>query len=155
MKSIPVLLLVLLFAACNAKTAGENAIATTLPIQGTWQLISGTTIEKGDTAITDYTQKLSFIKIINDSHFAFLKHDLNKGKDTASASFGAGGGSYILKDSSYTEHLEYCNDRQWENNDFTFTVIIKNDTLIQSGIEKVESEGINRINIEKYVRVKK
>ena len=155
MKSIPVLLLVLLFAACNAKTAGENATATTLPIQGTWQLISGTTIEKGDTAITDYTQKLSFIKIINDSHFAFLKHDLNKGKDTASASFGAGGGSYILKDSSYTEHLEYCNDRQWENNDFTFTVIIKNDTLIQSGIEKVESEGINRINIEKYVRVKK
>ena len=91
----------------------------------------------------------------NDTHFAFLKHDLNKGKDTATASFGSGGGSYTLTDSSYTEHLEYCNDRQWEGNDFTFTITIKNDTLIQSGIEKVEGAGINRLNIEKYVRMKK
>jgi len=145
----------ILVAACHVKTKIEDAKQTQLPIMGTWQLISGTTIEKGDTAVTDYTQKLSFIKIINDTHFAFLKHDLNKGKDTATASFGSGGGSYTLTDSSYTEHLEYCNDRQWEGNDFTFTITIKNDTLIQSGIEKVEGAGINRLNIEKYVRMKK
>ena len=155
MKTTPVVLLALLMAACNATPAKEATPTTALPIQGTWQLISGTTIEKNDTLVTDYTKTLSFIKIINDSHFAFLKHDLNKGKDTATASFGAGGGSYTLKDSSYTEHLEYCNDRQWENNDFTFTVTIKNDTLVQSGIEKVEGAGINRVNIEKYVKVKK
>jgi hypothetical protein len=120
---------------------------------GTWQLLTGTLIEKGDTTITDYTQSTSFIKIINETHFAFLQHDLNKGKD--SAVFVAGGGSYSLADSLYTEHLEYCSAREWEGNDFTFALSIKNDTLIQKGIEKIESAGVNRINIEKYIRVKK
>jgi len=133
----------------------ENPLGskTPSPIVGTWQLISGTTIEKGDTVITDYTKKLSFIKIINDTHFAFLKHDLKKGKDTT-AVFEAGGGRYSLTDSVYTEHLEYCSAREWEGNDFSFKVTIKKDTLVQTGIEKVESAGINRLNIEKYTRLK-
>ena len=142
----------LILAGCNSGNHSETPQVTqkkALPVIGTWQLISGTTIEKNDTTITYYTKELSFIKIINDTHFAFLKHDLSKGKD-ATASFGAGGGKYTLTDSVYTEQLEYCNDRQWEGNDFTFTVTIQNDTLVQSGIEKVESAGINRINIEKY-----
>jgi hypothetical protein len=122
-------------------------------INGTWKLISGTTIENGDTTVTYYTKNLSFIKIINDSHFAFLNHDLKKGKDSTAA-FSAGGGRYTLKDSLYTEHLEYCSDRQWEANDFTFSVSVKNDTLIQQGIEKVENAGINRVNTEKYIRLK-
>ena len=54
----------------------------------------------------------------------------------------------------YTEHLEYCKEREWENNDFSFTVSIIKDTLIQSGIEKIEKTGINRLNTEKYVRLK-
>ena len=123
------------------------------PVIGTWQLVTGTLIEKGDTSVTDYTKKRSFIKIINDTHFAFLQHDLNKGKD--SAVFVAGGGSYSLNDNTYTEHLEYCSAREWEGNDFTFTIAIDNDTLVQSGIEKIESAGVDRINIERYVRVKK
>jgi hypothetical protein len=154
MKLMPALLLLpVLLAACNPAADKETQQTTSLPIAGTWQLISGTTIEKKDTTVTYYTKSLSFIKIINGTHFAFLKHDLTKGKDST-ASFGAGGGRYTLTDSAYTEHLEYCSDRQWENNDFTFTVTIQHDTLIQSGIEKVESAGINRLNIEKYVRVK-
>ena len=139
--------------SCGVKTQNEEQKQTLMPIVGTWQLISGTTIEKGDTVITYYTKNLSFIKIINDTHFAFLKHDLSKGKDS-SAVFGSGGGSYSLVDSLYTEHLEYCSDREWEGNDFEFTITIKNDTLIQSGIEKVEDAGIIRLNIEKYTRFK-
>jgi len=50
--------------------------------------------------------------------------------------------------------LEYCTAREWEGSDFTFAITIKNDTLIQSGIEKVETAGVNRVNIEKYVRMK-
>ena len=126
---------------------------TELPVQGTWQLISGTLIEKGDTVTTDYTHKTSFIKVINANHFAFLQHDLHKGKDSA-AVFEAGGGAYTLKDSSYTEHLEYCSARNWEGNDFSFTIRIRNDTLVQQGIEKLDSAGIYRVNIETYVRVK-
>jgi len=145
----------LIITSCGSEQPAAPAASTALPIEGTWKLLSGTLIEKGDTTVTDYTQKLSFIKIINSTHFAFLNHDVNKGKDSVTASFGAGGGSYTLKDSLYTEHLEYCNDRQWEGNDFSFTVTINNDTLVQTGIEKVESAGVNRLNIEKYVRMKK
>jgi hypothetical protein len=142
-----------MLASCGITMQNDNTAATAMPIVGSWQLISGTLIEKGNTTVTDYTKNKSFIKIINATHFAFLQHDLSKGKN-ADSSFSSGGGHYTLKDSSYTEHLEYCNDRQWEGNDFSFTVTIKNDTLVQTGIEKVESAGINRLNIEKYVRLK-
>ena len=138
--------------SCNSIEKNETN-RTGIPIQGTWKLLTGTLIEKGDSAVTDYTNGKEFIKIINDTHFAFLSHDLNKGKDS-SAMFSSGGGNYSLKDSLYTEHLVYCSDRQWEGNDFQFTVTINNDTLIQQGLEKIDSIGVNRINIEKYVRVK-
>ena len=101
--------------------------------------------------MTDYMKNISFIKIINATHFAFLQHDLKKGQDS-NAVYVSGGGRYSLNDSLYTEHLEYCSARNWEGNDFKFTISIKADTLIQTGIEKVESEGINRVNIEKYIR---
>jgi hypothetical protein len=146
--AVSITFITLLFSAsCTTKNAS-------LPITGTWKLLSGSLIEKGDTTVTDYTGNKQFIKIINDTHFAFMSHDLNKGKDSATALFSAGGGKYSIKDSIYTEHLEYCNDRQWENNDFTFTVTIKNDTLIQQGVEKIEGTNINRLNIEKYVRLR-
>lgn len=150
--NLPILAILTLFAlsSCGTKPEENNR---TLPIVGTWQLLSGTLIEKGDTTTTDYTKNKSFIKIINDTHFAFLLHDLNKGKDTTAA-FTAGGGKYTLKDSTYTEHLEYCSAREWENNDFSFTLTLRNDTLIQRGIEKIEAEGIDRLNIEKYVRLR-
>lgn len=138
----------------NTKTQGYPQTPP-IALQGTWKLLTGTIVEKGETTTTDYTKGKSFIKIINASHFAFLMHDLNKGKDSASAAFSSGGGSYSLKGTSYTEHLEYCSAREWEGHDFTFTVTIKGDTLIQSGIEKIEAEGINRINTEKYIRIKK
>ncbi len=134
--------------------AGKNSKPSNNPLEGTWQLITGTLIEKGATTRTDYTKSTSFIKIINDTHFAFLQHDLKKGADS-SAVFVAGGGSYSVTDSIYIEHLEYCSDRSWEGNDFKFTYSIKADTLIITGIEKVESAGVNRVNIEKYIRIKK
>lgn len=142
-------------ASCSEETKNDPEISATTPIEGTWKLLTGTIIEKGDTTITDYTKNKSFIKIINDSHFAFLLHDLSKGKDSSSAEFSAGGGSYSLAGNNYTEHLEYCNAREWEGHDFSFTITISGDTLIQSGVEKIEAQGINRINAEKYIRVKK
>ena len=137
----------IILLSCETKKAG-------LPINGTWKLITGTLIENNNTTVTDYTKDKSFIKIINDSHFSFLGHDLKKGADSASAFYTSGGGSYTLTDSTYTERLEYCSDRAWEQNEFKFTVTINNDTLVQKGIEKVEATGVNRMNIEKYVRVK-
>lgn len=138
--------------SCDTESKNEDS-STTIPIQGTWELISETKIENSDTAFTAASKTQQMIKILNNTHFCFLRHDLNKGKDST-ASFVAGGGRYTLKDNQYTEHLDYCNAREWEGNSFLFTVAIQNDTLIQSGREKVEGTGINRIIIEKYFRVK-
>ena len=152
--TIGVLILLSALASCTPKTENIESNQDKMPIVGTWKLLSGTTIENGDTTVTPYTGNISFIKIINNTHFAFLQHDLSKGKDST-AVFAAGGGTYSLSDSLYTENLEYCSAREWEENTFKFTISIKNDTLIQRGKEVVESAGVDRINIEKYIRVKK
>ena len=143
-----------LLFSCGAKNENKQTTETASPVVGTWQLLSGTLIEKGDTTVTDYTKNLSFIKIINATHFAFLQHDKSKGKDSA-AVFVAGGGRYSLSGNTYTEHLEYCSAREWEDHDFPFTIRLNGDTLTQEGVEKVESAGVNRVNIERYVRLKK
>ena len=151
MKKTLLFLIVSTLLSCQSK---EQRQKSPIPIIGTWQLITGTIIEKGDTTVTDYTKNLSFIKIINETHFAFLKHDLNKGKGESKA-FDAGGGTYTLKDSLYTERLEYYKQKEWEGGKFAFVVTLKNDTLTQTGIEKVEGTDINRVNTEIYVRLKK
>ncbi len=143
-----------LLVSCEGKKEEQTTGTEKKSIEGTWRLLTGTLIEKGDTTVTDYTKNVSFIKIINDSHFAFVQHDLKNGKDST-AIFSSGAGRYELKDSTYTEHLEYCTAREWEGHDFSFTVAIRADTLVQSGIERIDSLGINRMNIEKYVRVGK
>ena len=150
-KGIGFILISALLLSCNTHT--KNTESTKLAVEGTWELISGTTIVKEDTVFTDYTKNLKMIKIINNTHFAFLKHDLKNGKDS-SAIFDSGGGRYTLTGDQYTEYLDYCNYREWEGHSFQFTVIVKNDTLIQSGKEKVEKAGIDRVIIERYIRVK-
>ena len=144
-------LAILLLTACNKKATDSGK--SSVKLNGTWQLIQGITITKGDSVFTDYTKKQRMIKIINDSHFAFLKHDVNVPKDSA-LNFDAGGGSYSINGDQYTEHLDFYNDKNWEGKTFAFTVSLNNDTLVQKGIEKVEGAGIEREIVEKYIRVK-
>jgi len=152
---INVIVVLLAVAALSCDYQKNSSIQNAAPdgIEGTWQLISGTIIENDDTTITDYTKNQSMIKIINASHFAFLTHDLKKGKDST-ALFAAGGGVYTLEGDQYTEYLEYCSYREWEGNTFQFTVTVGNDTLIQRGVEKIENLGVDRLNIEKYSRIR-
>lgn len=150
-QGIGLIIIIAQLVSCNANT--KNTGSAKLAVEGTWELISGTTIVKNDTAFTDYTKDQKMIKVINATHFAFLRHDLNKGKDS-SAIFDSGGGHYTLTGDQYTEYLDYCNHREWEGNSFHFKVSVKNDTLIQSGKEKVEKAGIDRVIIEKYIRLK-
>jgi len=151
-QGIGFILIIIMLFSCNESTQPGKQVKTHELIEGTWELISGTTIEKEDTVITDYTKGQKMIKIINATHFAFLRHDLNKGKD--SAVYSSGGGRYTLADSQYTEHLDFCSDREWEDHTFKFTVSIKNDTLTQTGIEKLENSAVDRLIIETYRRVK-
>ena len=132
--------------SCNTKPKDN-------PIVGSWELISATSIEK-DSTFSTFNAKNKMIKIINPTHFAFFNHEINPENDSLNTGFTAGGGEYTLKDSIYTENLEYFIDRKWENNKFEFVVTIKDDTLTQKGVEKLEKLGIERIIIEKYKRVK-
>lgn len=144
----------LVTAALAACTPPQKATSpeTELNLTGTWKLISGATIRGADTTIVDYTQGQSFIKIINQSHFSFFRHDLNKGQDST-AVFSAGAGSYTLVGNTYKEHLEYFSLREWEGHDFEFTVSIEQDTLIQTGVEKIVELGVDQMIVEKYVRL--
>jgi len=148
-KTLSLIAAIIILSACNTKTQHSAA----LNLNGTWKLISGTTITKGVSTVTDYTKGQEMIKIINGTHFAFLKHPLH-GDTSKAHGFDAGGGRYTLSGNHYTEHLDYYSDRNWEGKAFNFTVTLKNDTLIQRGIEKVENESINREIIEKYIRIK-
>lgn len=144
-----IMLTAVIIVSCDLNTAQK----TPVPLVGTWQLISATSTEK-DSTFSTFNANTRMIKIINETHFAFFNHDLNQGKDSTAASFTAGGGTYTLADSVYTEHLQYFIDRAWEDHKFKFTVKIHNDTLTQSGVEKLENLGIDRVIVEKYVRVK-
>src|SRR6478609_2292595 len=144
-KTISILIVTLTIVACNSNKEQNQ-------IEGTWRLVSATATQK-DSTFSTFNPKTKMIKILNDSHFAFFNHDLNNGKDSTAVFFG-GGGKYTLKDSVYTESLDYFNNRAWENNTFEFVIKIKNDTLIQKGVEKVEKLGVDRIIIEKYIREK-
>lgn len=144
-KALSILILIITITSCNSEKKN--------PIEGTWRLISAETTER-DSTFSTFNRHNKMIKIINDTHFAFLNHDLKNGKDSTTALYFAGGGKYTLKDSIYTENLEFFNNRDWEDNKFEFVVKVQNDTLIQKGVERVEKLGIDRIIIEKYVREK-
>ena len=152
-KTITALAVSITIFSCADKPSSASQPAN--PITGTWKLFSGTTIEKNDSTVTDYTKGQEMIKIINDSHFAFFRHDLDKGKDSSKAIYSSGAGRYTLAGNKYTEYLDYCDAREWEGHVFNFTVTVNSDTLIQQGVEKLENLGIDRVIIERYLRVKK
>ena len=57
-KRIGFIFIVTALSSCSVKTENSGLKKTSVPIRGTWQLISGTVIEKGDTTVTDYTKKI-------------------------------------------------------------------------------------------------
>lgn len=153
LSKISTLIIAVIFISCNTNPPQEGVKPRPLPITGTWQLISATSTEK-DSTFSTFVPGNKMIKIITPTHFAFFNHDTSMGKDSATAAFSGGGGTYTLVDSLYTEHLEYFNQREWEDHKFQFVVQVKNDTFIQQGIEKLESLGIDRLIVEKYKKVK-
>lgn len=142
----------LVLSSCSSQSKQAEQ-TTPSPLAGTWKMISATTIKGKDTTITDYTTGKEFIKIITPSHFSFLSHDLNKGRDST-ASFVAGGGRVKMGEGKYTEYLDYCNFREWEGGVFELNYTINGDTLITSSVEKIEKLGIDQLNTEKLTRVR-
>ncbi|WP_031527766.1 hypothetical protein [Dyadobacter crusticola] len=146
------LLLLVSVTQCTSKTETANQ-PKEQSIIGTWHLHSSQIIEKGDTINTFPVKDQEMIKQITDTHFSFMKHDTRQGKgDTAV--FDAGAGTYTLKGEDYTENLQYCNYREWENHQFKFKLRINGDTLVQTGFERIDSLGVDREIREVYVKSK-
>jgi hypothetical protein len=144
-------ILVLLTASCSNQSSKETVSNS---IAGTWQLVTAKVITKGDTATTYPVPGQEMIKLFtSDNHFAFFRHDINLGKDST-AYYDSGSGTYTLSGENYTEHLAYCSARGWENKDFSFTLQVRNDSLIQKGIEKIDSLKIDHEIVEIYTRKK-
>ena len=152
--SLIIVALIGIYSCANEEGDNKKLHQEPTSIIGTWKLISGTTIKGKDTIVTDYTQNQEMIKIINETHFSFLRHDLKNGRDS-NAIYVAGGGKYTLKGNKYIEHLDYFNIREWEGNSFELEYKIDNDTLITKGMEKIEGLNVDYLNIEKYYRVSK
>ncbi|SEC21868.1 hypothetical protein SAMN04489761_2405 [Tenacibaculum sp. MAR_2009_124] len=144
-----VFFLVLFLNSCQRNSKAKHSTESPAII-GTWKLLTGTIIKEKDTTVTDYTANQEVIKIINNTHFAFLRHDL---KQDSTAIFVSGGGRCEITSQRYIEHLDFCNFREWENNKFEFEYRLYGDTLITKGIEKVTSINVNHLNIEKYIRL--
>ncbi len=140
------LLSFLALAACKSKSEKAGKL------EGTWQLLSAKTITGKDTVTSFPVAGQEMIKVINATHFSFFRHDKLKGKGTA-AIFDAGGGTYTLKGSDYSEKLDYCTARDWEGHQFDFKIRLTSDSLIQTGTEKIDSLGIDRQIVEVYKRL--
>jgi hypothetical protein len=149
----------LTLCACNTEPPKTTPTPTTTDstthkevVTGTYKLVGSTVKVKGDTAKPLPFDNQEMIKIFNGTHFAFFRHDLSKGKGP-NAIYDSGGGTYTLSGDAYTEHLAYCIGREWEGHDFNFTLTRHADSLIQRGIEKLESQHIEREIIEIYVKI--
>ncbi len=91
-------------------------------LDGTWELISGQPLPKGTRDI----------KIISQGHFIFVAYDIETGKPRYT-----GGGTYNLKGTSYTEHIDFMSDEisaGMIGKDRSFTVKVDGDTFTQMGV---------------------
>jgi hypothetical protein len=153
MKPIHALIILAIISSCaEKKEAGHK------DLKGSWQLFYASSSTKDTTMVTDLSH-IKMIKILNDTHFAFMQHILKDDADTLavrSNEFGGGGGTYTLIGNAYKEHLEFCSAAGYEGKDFDFTIEVRGDTLIQTGEEKLKDLGIGEENlklVEKYVRI--
>ncbi len=118
-------------------------------IEGTWKMVYAEVIENDSLKLKDLSNT-TFLKIINKTHFSFFNQEKKRNEN-----FYSGAGSYVLNGEKYTETLTFTTVEAIKNHQFTFNILIKEDTLIQSGVEKIEAVGINRHIIEKYIKINK
>jgi len=108
-------------AAFLARSQTNDSNTKKTHLDGTWELVSGQPLPKGARDI----------KIISEGHFIFVAYDTEKGSPLYT-----GGGTYILKGSSYTEHIDFASaeiSAGLVGRDQPFTVKLNGDTFTQTG----------------------
>jgi len=150
MKNTVILIfIIILFFSCVEKNDTANTPHSTAnnSIMGSWKLVYADIRENDSIQIKDLSNT-DFIKIINATHFAFFNQERG-----SSENYFAGGGTYVLDGTTYTETLDFINDTDFRGHEFPFNIEIKGDSLIQKGHEKVEAAGVDRYILEKYIRI--
>lgn len=132
--------LLITFFSCNQQSKPS-------PIVGTWKLVYAETNENDSIKLKDLSNT-QFIKIINDTHFAFFNQ-----QDSGNENYYGGAGTYTLTNSDYEEILSFTSVEAIKNHKFSFKIKIKGDSLIQSGVEQIKEAGIDRTITEKYIRI--
>ena len=102
---------------------------------GVWELVSG----KADTA--SYPANLRQWKIITRTHWAFIARtdsivrEMKTAADTEQVlrSNSAGGGTYTLQGTTYTEHIQFFPDPAYIGMSLPFTCRTEGDRFIQTG----------------------
>jgi hypothetical protein len=136
MKKVSLVLAIALGAVFFSLSKTNGGQAKKSQLDGTWELVAGQQFPKGARAI----------KIISGGHFIFAAYDTGKGE-----LLYTGGGTYILNESSYTEHVDF-GDRLSAGiggKDQQFAVKIDGDTFMQTGTlsnGKSLSETWTRVN---------
>jgi hypothetical protein len=120
---------------------------TSNKIEGTWKMVYAEIIENDSLKLKNLSNT-TFIKIINKSHFSFFNQE-----NSGTKNFYSGAGSYVLKGNNYRETLNFTTVEAIKKHQFSFNIIVKGDTLTQSGVEKVAAAGINRYIVEKYIKL--
>ncbi len=138
------------FTACTpSQPAAENKL------KGSWKLVSSVYI-KNDTVMHNDLPGTSMMKILNDTHFAFLQHTVDKADTTGV--FAGGGGTYTsARRSLHRDPGVVAAHATHEGNAFEFTIAFHGDTLIQEGVENLKELGAGEENlhlVEKYLRIK-
>lgn len=119
-------------------------------IEGAWKQIEHQTIT-GNKAVIDFPGKsdVDVTKIWSGNHFMFVARV--KMDTTVTDNYGVG--TYKLDGNKYEEHISVIGYKPWEGATIKMTLVIRNDTLIQT--YPVDEKGeIDKewANIEKYVR---
>jgi hypothetical protein len=136
MKKVSLVLAIALGAVFFALSQTNGGQAKKSQLDGTWELVAGQQLPKGARAI----------KIISGGHFIFAAYDTGKGE-----LLYTGGGTYILNESSYTEHVDF-GDRLSAGivgKDQQFLLKMDGDTFMQTGTlsnGKSLSETWTRVN---------
>lgn len=123
-------------------------------LEGVWQLVSGSADGKA------YPGGASQIKIITKRHFAFLVQEPGGPKEmkTSADSLAAfrhafaGGGTYTLQGTTYTERLEYFTDPAYVGMMLPFTCRTDGDRFYQTGTIPI-FEGGKKVHDRKLEEV--
>ncbi len=89
---------VLVALNCNGVQQAKNSI------EGTWELVNGTSIERDSTLVRPLSPHWKSIKMIDKNYYVTIWQDT-----TASGIYSSGfnGGKYVFEKGVYTEQFEF------------------------------------------------